>query len=126
MKARQAFRKIKIKEQTMTKYYHVAEKWDGEALESLYSQHGDDAYDLFAERWPEGINLAYEHAGRIHMYYTIKEAESHKRELGGEILEISLDDDAKDEISFMIDDLEFDHPMACGSIPSEYIKKMEG
>lgn len=110
----------------MTKYYHVAEKWNGEALESLYSQHGDDAYDLFAERWPEGISLAYEHAGRIHMHASLKEAESHKREHGGEILEITLDEDAKEEVFFMIDDLEYDHPVACECIPAEYIKKMEG
>ena len=107
----------------MEKFYHVTEKWDGYELESLQAQYGDNALDVFVERWPEAENLAYEHSNRIHMFDNIADALDFKTETkSSQILEISLDDERKDEIFFMIDELEFNHPVACASIPAEYIK----
>ena len=109
------------------KYYHVAEKgYDGEALESLVSQYGEsEAIEIFAERWPEAINLAYEHSSRIHLHETLEEAiKYHSMYGGGDILEITLDEDGECECGIVIDNLEFSHPVACENIPAEYIKKL--
>lgn len=107
------------------KYYHVTEKWDGGDLESLVSIHGEsEAIDIFAERWPEAVDLAYEHSSRIHLHDKIDDARRYAAVDDGEILEITLDGDAREEVFLMIDDLEYPHPVACENIPAEYIRRV--
>ena len=106
------------------KYYHVTKKWDGGDLVSLYNREGDDAYDIYAERWPEAGGLADAHINLIHLHDNIDAAYAFVRDYGGEILCIELDDDAIEECGIKIDDIEYSHPVACEKIPAEYIKKL--
>ena len=104
----------------MTTYYHVCMYWDGKDLESLYKQHGDEAYEMFAEKWPESGNLSQVHAHVTHLHSSIKEAKEFAAQYGGMILMI---DDAGLEIT--IDDYEYEypHPVCKHEIPAENIKE---
>lgn len=100
------------------KYYHVCTKWDGNNLESLYKQHGEDAYEIFATRWPEAGDLAQYHVNVIHLHANLSDAEDFCGEFGGEILVIS---DPNGEIDVKNDTLEYAHPVVYGEIVAEYI-----
>ena len=101
------------------KFYHVTKNWDGGDLESLYDREGDEAYEIFAERWPEAGGLADNHINLIHLHDNLSDAERFVRDFGGEILEIELDEDAVE-----IDNLEYPHPVSRYTIDAEYIKKV--
>ncbi len=104
----------------MTTYYHVAKDWDGEAIESLYDQYGDEAYDIYAEKWPEAGELAQYHAHVVHLYADRKQAEEHADTFGGDVLVI---DDQDDELEITIDTLEFGHPVCNHEIDACYVRK---
>jgi hypothetical protein len=74
--------------QAPEKLYHVVspQHEPGAPLRSLYSQYGDAAYDLFAEKWPEAGNLNQEHAHRVFFYDNLAEAQSHAKQFGGRII----------------------------------------
>ena len=110
----------------MEKIYHVAPKNHTGDLISLFSQHGDDAYDIFAKRWPESSSLGQYHAHYVHCYATLDDAVGHlTNHVGdGKIYEINVADLADDYIKVEIDSLEFPHPMVRGEIPGEYLKEI--
>ena len=101
------------------KYYHVTQSWDGGDLESLYNREGDDAYEIFAKRWPESGGMAYNHINLIHLHDNISDAERFVRDFGGEILEIELEEDDVE-----IDDLEYPHPVSRYPIDSYNIRRL--
>jgi hypothetical protein len=103
--------------------YHVTPKWDGGDLKSLKEQYGDNAYDVFVERWPEAERIAWEHIDYVHCFATREEAEYYLRDwregVGGQLLEI---DDRALETS--MDRLERGqtHVVVRGRIPARYIR----
>lgn len=97
--------------------YHVAPADHTGNLESLYVQRGDEAYDLYATRWPEAGELAQYHAHYIHCFDTLDQARDHAVAFGGKIYEIDDED-----LEVERDTLEFDHPMIKGEIDAECIK----
>lgn len=101
------------------KLYHVVKNYNGGDLESLYEQHGSEAYDIFAEKWPEAGALGHYHAHYIHLHSTKEDAEAFAAEFGGEILEIKADD-----LEVEIDGLEYKHPMVKDCIDAEYVKRV--
>jgi len=104
------------------KYYHVCTKWDGLNLESLYKQHGKEAYDIFATRWPEAGELAVYHVNVIHLHATIEDAQEMQSSFGGEILVIN--DPDGDELDVKNDTLEYSHPVVMGSIDADYVSRL--
>lgn len=104
----------------MKTLYHVANKWDGQKLESLYNQIGEEAYEEYANKWPEAAELAQEHAHYVHCYETLEDALNHKQEFGGEVLKIELDEFVEVEI----DNLEFAHPMVRDEIDADLISRV--
>ncbi|MFZ5784034.1 MAG: hypothetical protein ACOY4R_27870 [Pseudomonadota bacterium] len=70
--------------------YHVVGKgWKpGQALRSLYSRLGDDAYEVFAKRWPEAANLGQDHAHKIFFYDKLDDALMHADDFGGRVLRV--------------------------------------
>lgn len=72
------------------KLYHVVgEDWrPGEPLLSLYRQHGNDAYELFCQRWPDATIFSDYHAHLIFFYDNPREAEAHAAALGGRVVEV--------------------------------------
>ena len=103
------------------KYYHVCAKWDGLNLESLYKQHGEEAYEIFTAKWPEASDLAQYHCNIIHLYATLAEAVEHQEEYGGEILVI---DNTDEYLDIKIDTLEFAHPVVYGKIDADCISRL--
>lgn len=101
------------------KVYHVTKNWDGGDLESLYDQHGDEAYDIFAEKWPEAGGMAASHIHLIHLHDNINDAKRFQAEFGGEILEIEIDSD-----NVEIDTIEYPHPTTRYSIDAQDIKRI--
>lgn len=99
--------------------YHVAPADHAGNLESLYALHGDDAYEMYADRWPESGNLAQYHAHYVHCYDSLDEARAHAAQWGGKVYEINAD-----ELEVERDNLEFDHPMVRDEIDAEYIKEV--
>lgn len=89
----------------MSKLYHVAKNYDGGALVSLYAQFGDQAYDIFAERWPDAGELGVYHVHSVHLFETYAEAQAYADECGGEILEIN-----PEGLDITVDKLEKGHP----------------
>lgn len=79
-------------------------------------KHGDDAYEIYAERWPEAGELGTYHAHYIHCYETLEEAQDHVDEYGGTVLVIDTTD-----MDVVIDNLEFPHPMVQERIPAAAI-----
>ena len=102
----------------MTTLYHVATDYDGGDLNSLYNQYGNDAYDMFAERWPESDNLGQYHAHYVHLHDNMQDAQGFAATYGGEILIIDATD-----LDVKIDNLEYRHPIVEGCIPSQYIRR---
>jgi hypothetical protein len=107
------------KEATTVHLYHVSENWDGGDLLSLYRQIGTDAYEEYADRWPDAGELGVYHVHYIHLHSTLGEAKAFADEFGGEILEINADD-----LDIEMDRLEYPHPMVRDCIPAEYIKRI--
>lgn len=105
------------------KLYHVCNNWDNKDLESLYKQYGNEAYDIYAERWPEAGELAQAHIDYIHLYDTLEEAQEHAENFSGEILVVEFDPDNL-EIEVERDKLEFNHPMVCNIIPKHLITRL--
>jgi hypothetical protein len=108
----------------MRELYHVCEDWDGGDLKSLYRQHGDDAYDMFAEKWPEAGGLGDYHIMYVHLYSSLKAAQDHSEAFGGEILVIKYNSDDP-EFELERDSMEFDHPMVRDAIPKHLVKKLK-
>ena len=102
------------------KCYHVTKEWDGQDLESLYAIYGDEAYDIYAEKWPEAGELAQAHAHVVHLHASIDEAKGFAAEFGGEILEI----DAPEDYEIEIDSLEYDHPVCRHEIEKNSIRRI--
>lgn len=100
--------------------YHVAPADHSGNLESLYSLHGDDAYEMYADRWPEAGELAQYHAHYVHCYDSLDEAREHAAQWGGKIYAIDTS-----EIEVERDNLEFDHPMVRNEIDVEYLQDVE-
>lgn len=103
--------------------YHVAPENHSGNLESLYKQHGDDAYEMYATRWPEAGELAQYHAHYVHCYSTLDEAREHTN--GGKIYAVDVEAMEDDFIEVEIDNLEFEHPMVRDEIPAEYISEVK-
>lgn len=104
--------------------YHVAPANHSGDLKSLYALHGEDAYEMYADRWPEAGELAQYHAHYIHCYDSLDEAREHVARHGGKVYEINVDAMADDMIVVERDNLEFDHPMVRNEIPAEYIREV--
>jgi len=96
--------------------YHVAPEGHQGDLLSLHAQHGDEAYDIYLDRWPESQDLGTYHAHVIHCYATRAEAEEHAVAFGGDVLEIDTAD-----LEVRIDALEFPHPVVDQRIPAASI-----
>lgn len=85
-------------------FYHVAgPEYQSGPLQSLYRRHGDEAYDIFAQRWPEAGDLGQYHAHRIFLYDKLDDALSHPS--GGRILKVD-GDELRRYGDLMYDDLE--------------------
>ena len=97
--------------------YHVAPDDHQGNILSLYAQHGDLAFDIYAARWPEAGGLAEYHAHYVHCYATREEADDHAAAFGGRVLEV---EDA--DLDVEIDALEFPHPMVRGQIPAQAVR----
>ena len=105
-----------------TTIYHVAPAdWDGGDIESLHCQHGDDAYDMYVERWPEAAGLQFEHAHFVHCYSDLADAQDHADEFGGVVLTLDAAAMEEDGIEIETDRIEFPHPIVRDVIHSEYI-----
>lgn len=101
----------------MQTIYHVAQDgWDGADLLSLYAQYRDDAYDQYAERWPDAGELCYEHAHYVHCHASLSDATAFQADHGGDLLIISLDED-----DIVMDVAEYPHPMVRDAIPAHAI-----
>ena len=99
------------------KAYHVAPADHQGDLLSLYEQEGEEAYDVYAERWPDAGELAQYHVHQVHLYSSLEEAQNHVHD--GKIYEVDCS-----EIEVYIDDLEFPHPVVDGQIDAEYLTKI--
>ena len=99
--------------------YHVAPANHVGDLESLYALHGEEAYEIYADRWPEAGELAQYHVHYVHCYDSLEEARAHAAQLGGKIYEICTE-----HLEIERDNLEFDHPMVRNEIPAEYIREV--
>ncbi len=89
-------RMIDDREVPDTLYHVVGDGYqEGQPLRSLYDQHGDNAYDMFAEKWPEAGDAALDHPHRIFFYDTEEAARDHAEEFGGRVVKVdpSLIDD---------------------------------
>jgi hypothetical protein len=106
-------------------YYHVCKRWDGHDLESLYRQHRDDAYAIYADRWPDAGELAQYHIMVVHCYDNIDDAIAHKDAFGGDVLAIDADVLDRIGITHYIDTLEFAHPVVSDYIPAEAITRIK-
>lgn len=106
----------------MTTIYHVAPADHTGDLLSLYRQHGEDAYEIYAARWPEAGELGQYHAHYVHCYATLEEAQAHVND--GKIYAIDVAAMEDDFIKVEIDNLEFPHPIVRDEIPAEYISEI--
>ena len=70
----------------MSKIYHVCPAWDGDDLLSLYQQIGNEAYDVFQQKYELDNGVGFDHA-HLHCHYTLQSKRVPK-DLGGQILEI--------------------------------------
>lgn len=104
----------------MAKLYHVAKNYDGGDLLSLYEQFGDEAYDMFAERWTDAGELGVYHVHMVHLFETLAEAQDWSAECGGDVLEIETVD-----LDITIDKLEKGHPHPVAKrIPAKNVSKV--
>lgn len=110
-------------------FYHVApDDYDpGTSLTSLYRRMGDDAYEEFARRWPDGADMADYHANAVFMFDDPKEALQFQDWKGGRLLGIRPE---------WLDDLKYDnleipvgrnrgYPYFQDEIPSEWISEVD-
>ncbi len=102
----------------MSKIYHVCPAWDGDDLLSLYEQLGNEAYDVFYQKYELENGLGLDHAHFVHCHYTLEEAKEYQRIWGGQILEIDAS-----ELEIKHDCIEYPHPMVRDVIAKEYIKR---
>jgi len=100
--------------------YHVCKNWDGCNIESLYKQYGDEAYRIFAKKWPDAAELAEYHVHYVHCHFALDEAKEYQTEFGGEIIAIDAE-----YLDVVIDTLEYPHPMVYGEISKENLYKLE-
>jgi hypothetical protein len=109
--------KEKIQHLDEEKMYHVCQAWDGGDLLSLYEQLGEEAYDVFHQKYELDNGLGFDHVHYIHGHYTLEEAKEYQRLFGGQILVIDTQD-----LAVKHDCLEYPHPMVRDRVPKEYIK----
>lgn len=102
--------------------YHVAPAAHEGSLLSLYAVHGEEAYEMYAERWPQAGELAIYHAHYIHCYDSLDEAREHAAQHGGKIYAIDSAALADDLVVIERDALEFDHPIVRDEIGAEYLQ----
>lgn len=105
--------------------YHVAPEGHSGNLLSLYKQYGDDAYQMYAGRWPESGNLAQDHAHYVHLHDNLKDAKAFAAQRGGKIYSIDPSMLADDWIDVINDRLEYPHPMVRDEIPAEYLREIK-
>lgn len=108
----------------ITTIYHVAPADHSGDLLSLYRQHGDEAYEIFIERWPDSGVLGDYHADYVHCHATLEKAEDHAAWYGGKIYAIDGAAFVADGGKVETDTLEFPHPMVRDEIPAEYIREV--
>lgn len=106
----------------MAVYYHNCPSWDGKDLLSLYEQHKDEAYLIYADRWPDGGELGQYHVHYVHLHATLDEARTWQEAVGGVILAVNIPDDT---ITVDTDGLEYPHPIVEDRIPAEYVSRLE-
>lgn len=106
-----------MKTKLKTKLYHVSADYVGGDLMSLYEMYRDEAYELYAQRWPDAGGMGSYHAHYVHLYERLDDAEMFSAEFGGSIYEVDVAD--LEEIE--IDDLEFPHPMVRDRITSDRV-----
>lgn len=112
--------KEKVEFITEEKMYHVCRpEWDGDDLLSLYQQLGNEAYDIFYQKYEMDNGLGFDHVHFVHGHYTLKEAEEYQKVWGGEILEIDVS-----ELDTKHDCIEYPHPMIRDVVPKEYVKRI--
>ena len=99
--------------------YHVCRDWDGNNLQSLYEQYGDQAYDIFLSKWPDAGELAEYHVHYIHCHSALDEAKEYQAEYGGQIIAIDAE-----YLDVIIDNLEYPHPMVYGEITLDKITRI--
>ena len=104
--------------------YHVAPADHTGNILSLYAMHGDDAYSMYATRWPESGDLGSYHAHYVHCYDSLTDAQEHAEQFGGKVYEINAEAMSDDMIQIERDALEFDHPIVRDEIPAEYIREV--
>ena len=109
--------KEKIQFHDEERMYHVCPEWDGGDLLSLYEQLGNEAYDIFYQKYELDNGLGFDHVHYIHCHYTVEEVKEYQRNWGGQILEI----DAK-HLAVKHDCLEYPHPKVRGRIPKQYVR----
>lgn len=97
--------------------YHVAPEGHTGDLQSLYTQERDDAYELYAARWPEAGELAQYHVHYVHCFDDLERAREHAAAFGGKIYAIDTAD-----IDVERDTLEFDHPVVRDIIDADCIR----
>ena len=97
------------------KLYHVGPE-NLTNIESLYNQMGEDAYEVFEERWPEAAELGIYHAHYIHLWDVLEDARDFADEIGGTVYEVEADG-----LDVEIDELEYPHPIIRDEIPAEYV-----
>lgn len=95
--------------------YHVTKKWDGEDLVPINDP------DEFAMRWPDAGSLGQVHAYRVHMWFSLDEADEHRDTFGGEILVID-----ESMFDYETDDLELNCIHATARrVPADAIRRYQ-
>lgn len=108
----------------MSNYYHVAEKWDGEAIESLFDRFGNDAEQMFIERWPDCGELSQDHPYVIHLHDNLSDAEEYVEYLkseGAQTAQILKIDGTNLDIEEDNYEVALPHPVCKESIPTQLI-----
>lgn len=109
----------------MNTIYHVAPADHTGDLLSLYTQHGDEAYEIFDKRWPDGDNaLAQYHVHCVHCWSNLADAQKHLRDFGGKLYAVNAQAMVDDGWQITIDNLEFAHPVVRDEIPEEYLAEI--
>lgn len=70
--------------------YHVAPDayQAGQPLKSLYRQYGNQAYDKFAQKWPDAGDVGQYHAHQTFFYDNLDDAVAHQGAFGGQVLKV--------------------------------------
>ena len=73
----------------MELFHVVGDDWrEGQPLQSLHRRLGDEAYDVFVERWPDAGDLGQYHAHEIFFYETHEDALDHAANFGGRVVKV--------------------------------------